>query len=259
MPERLERAGLLVVALHADRERLEQIVERASRGSDVPAARRRRQEEAAALRRRIGERRAIGRSPPARSDRRHRRDARSRNASQSERHVVFSMRSRRVRSRSTTADHQPSRNRGASSTQPAVLEDEAAAVVDQPVLPADGVGVEQHRLVVGGARRQHLAPRRVDAHAVRRGRDVDDDLGARIAAPAHRPVRRPRVLADLDGDGRRSRTRRGSRRAARRRRRAPARGRRARTCAPRRRRCRSAASPSARGRGSCRDARPRRR
>jgi hypothetical protein len=99
------------------------------------------------------------------------------------------MRRRRVRSRSTIVDHQA-----------AVLEDEAAAVVDQPVLSADRVRVEQQRLVVGGAGREHLAPRRVDAHAIRRGRDVDDDLGARVAAAPHRPVGRPRVLADFDGD-----------------------------------------------------------
>jgi hypothetical protein len=52
--------------------------------------------------------------------------------------------------------------------QAAVLENEAAAVVDQSVLPADGIGVEQQCLVVGGACRQHFAASGIHAHAVRR-------------------------------------------------------------------------------------------
>ncbi len=82
--------------------------------------------------------------------------------------------------------------------EPAALEDVAAAVEDQPVLLADAVRVDQCGLVVGGAGGQHLAPRRDHADAVRRGGDVDDQLGAGEAAPPHRPVGRPGVLADLD-------------------------------------------------------------
>ena len=158
------------------------------------------------------------------------------------------MRSRRVRSRSTTAATRALDEARRLVHEAAVLEDEAAAVVDQAVLRADGVGVDQHGLVVGGARRQHLAARRVDAQPIGRGRDVDDDLGAREAAPPHRPVGRPRVLADLDADGAEVEREQIVAERHARRRRAPAPARRARRSAPRRRRCRSAASPSARSR-----------
>ena len=97
-------------------------------------------------------------------------------------------------------DHQPSAKRGASITRRPFWNDEAAAVEDQAVLAADRVGVEQHGLVVAGARGQHLAPRGVDAHPIGRGRDVDDHLGAGVGAPPHRAIGRPGVLAHLRGD-----------------------------------------------------------
>ena len=79
-----------------------------------------------------------------------------------------------------------------------VLGDEAAAVEDEPVVRADEVRVGDGALVVGGARRDHLAARLGDAEPERGGREVDDDLGPRVAAAAHRPVGRPDVLADLE-------------------------------------------------------------
>ncbi len=81
---------------------------------------------------------------------------------------------------------------------------------------ADEVRVGDGALVVGRAGRDHLAARPGHAGAERRRREVQDELGARVAAAAHRPVGRPDVLADLSGEACRSRTRRRGRRAARR-------------------------------------------
>ena len=69
----------------------------------------------------------------------------------------------------------------------AVLVHEAAAVEHQVVVAADQVGVDDGRLVVGGAGRDHLPPGRQHA-------------GPRVAAAPHRPVGGPDVLAHLEAD-----------------------------------------------------------
>jgi hypothetical protein len=67
-------------------------------------------------------------------------------------------------------------------------------------LRADGIGVDQGDLIVRRAGGEHLLARRDDADAIGRGREVEDDLGAGIAAPTDGAVGGPGVLTDLHRD-----------------------------------------------------------
>ena len=170
------------------------------------------------------------------------------NASQSARQVVFSHRAAAACDRGRRPPRRSPREARRLEHRPAVLEDEAAAVEDRGRRWRRRGWRRRARIWLSAARVASIS-RRVPStpSAERRRRDVDDDLGARVAAAAHRAVGRPDVLADLDRERRRSRTSKtvvaeGHAVGVER----PARARRARTCAPRRRRCRSAASPSAR-------------
>ena len=80
------------------------------------------------------------------------------------------------------------------------VEGERAAVEDELVLAADLVDVDQRRVGVGGAGGQHpLAVGRLAA-VVRRGVDVDRQLGAAVGLHGERTVGAPHVLADADAD-----------------------------------------------------------
>ena len=82
-----------------------------------------------------------------------------------------------------------------------LVDDQAAPVVDDLVLPADQVHVANHREVVRGARAQHAPPLLRLAGVVGRGREVDHDLGtAAQHLLLHRAARIPDVLADVDPD-----------------------------------------------------------
>ena len=78
------------------------------------------------------------------------------------------------------------------------IEHQARAVEDQLILPADHVDVGHDGAVVGGARGQHLLAEARLLIGVRRGVDVDDDLGARQALGVGRTHGVPDVLAYVD-------------------------------------------------------------
>src|SRR5439155_25308146 len=80
----------------------------------------------------------------------------------------------------------------------ALVEDDAAAVEHQLVLPADEVHRGQHDAVVGGPSRQHSLPAVTLTGMVGRGVDVDDELGASGRLLDDRSGRIPDVLADRD-------------------------------------------------------------
>ena len=82
-----------------------------------------------------------------------------------------------------------------------VLVDVTTTVEDQAVVAAHQVGVHNRRLVVRCSGRDHLPARAHHASSIRRSRKVEDELGTAVAAPPHRPLWRPNVLADLERDG----------------------------------------------------------
>ena len=84
---------------------------------------------------------------------------------------------------------------GARDEVTALVEQHRRAVEDQFVLPADEVDVEDRHRRVGRARREHRVALVDAARVVRRGVDVDDELGASRGLRGDRPVRdstRPR-------------------------------------------------------------------
>ena len=86
---------------------------------------------------------------------------------------------------------------------PSRVENDAAAVKDQLVLPADQVAECDKNQVVGGAGGQHPFPGSRFAGVVGRGRDVDHHLRPGQRLRFARPGRIPDVLADVDADGQR--------------------------------------------------------
>ena len=200
-PMRLERAGLLEVVADAERERVEQLLAELARAG-VRAARAAGQEEAA-VRRRPGSASAL--APRGRlASTAHARDAAAlggerlagRRARWCSRCAGGACDRDRPRSRA-----KPSRKRGASSTGRPFWATKPPPSKMRPSLRADQVRVGDRALVVGRARRDHLAARR--RSTPRRNGEAErftHELGARVAAPAHRAVGRPDVLADLERD-----------------------------------------------------------
>ncbi len=195
-PQGTEGPGLLEVVLHPQRQRLDEVVQHLlARRAHGPAGRR--QEEVRPRRGRVGETRTVARGAVA-PDHRHRH--------------LLALEPLAVAApggglppgtegavQVQHAGRPPLAEAGRLQQQPAVLEHEAAAVEDQPVLPAHHVGVDERRLVVRRARGQHLPPGRHHPHPEGGRRDVHHHLGPRVAAPPHGAVRRPHVLTDLDG------------------------------------------------------------
>ena len=87
--------------------------------------------------------------------------------------------------------------------QPAVgIEDHRGAVEDELVLASHCVHVDQGARSIGRPRRQHPLALRQALGVVRRGVDVDDQLGPGRGLGAHRARRVPGILADRDADER---------------------------------------------------------
>ncbi len=81
---------------------------------------------------------------------------------------------------------------------PVVVEDQRRPVEDELVLAADQVDVDQPAGRVGGPGGQHPLPLDQAPGVVRRGVQVDDELGTAGRLVGDRPVGRPGVLADDD-------------------------------------------------------------
>ena len=80
------------------------------------------------------------------------------------------------------------------------VEGQRAAVEHQLVLAADLVDVHQRRVAVGGTGGEHPLPVGGLAGVVRRGVDVDGELGAAVSLDEERTIRAPDVLTDADAD-----------------------------------------------------------
>ena len=80
------------------------------------------------------------------------------------------------------------------------VERQRAAVEHQLVLAADLVDVDERRVAVGGAGGEHPLAVGGLAAVVRRGVDVDGELGAAVGLHGERAVGTPDVLADADAD-----------------------------------------------------------
>ncbi len=91
---------------------------------------------------------------------------------------------------------------GAGDDLAALVEDHAAAVKDEFVLPADQVAESDENDVIGGAGGQHALARGALAGMVGRGRDVDHHLRPGQGLRLGRPGGVPDVLADVDPDHR---------------------------------------------------------
>jgi hypothetical protein len=81
-----------------------------------------------------------------------------------------------------------------------LIEDDAVAVENQLVLPADGVHVRDYNAMVYGARVEHLVAKVAFASVERRRTDVDDQFRISIRLGRRRPARVPDVLANVDAE-----------------------------------------------------------
>src|SRR4029077_12180171 len=83
-----------------------------------------------------------------------------------------------------------------------LVEDERVAVEDQLVLAADGVAEGDETRVVTRPRREHLLPLAVSEDMERRGREIEEHLGAGQRELGRRRAGLPHVLADRRADQR---------------------------------------------------------